>query len=1043
MLEAATARRVGAIRRQALLHSATWVVTGRGWYTNDLLRDLAVEADTKVHVLAPATDAVDINSQLHAWVRAGRTRPEMLVLDARLASSADDRWVDELALALDYNPAHDCIVCLTRALPSGARFEPHAGTARRGPADDQLVLFAEPLRLVPSDATPGPLAETVVAAIHSGGGWPLHVMEQGESGGGLAAGPAVTEVVHRSAARLDAAAAFALDVALHLPWVNADVLDAAGAAPATEALLSLLAEGVLLQQVGRTDQHHATYACPPVVRELLDGRRKALPTERVVAVSQEYLAAGDLHAALQVADSSAPGPALEALRRARDEGRLRAVSSSVEPSRLSQTVATVLAHAPEPDRIWLEVLAADLRAAEGDWDEAMARYLALLDEATQAQAGVGDDEVELIRLKIVRLAYYRGDLELVYDHVGRIDLQRASPRWVSIALSSRGVAHWMGGERDAARADAAQARAQAPEGDALALTYLETLEALLAATAGNREANRVHGQLALDHARAAGDDVQVMRILGNRASAHIEEGRYLDAVAACEEALDAAQRSGQHAFGGMIHLNHAQALRALGRTDDAALASAEALRIWRRNGSAFVAYALVQRATVHLEREETQQARLAFDEALAGADAHGYADVRVDALLGLARLELTAGRGAQARALAETALEHATSLNHAGSSVVLAEALVRLGREAEASVLLHEAVRAARATNNQAVLAQAMVVLGSLGSAPDPSMVNEAVRLWREMGNAVEAARATVVLGALTGGEPGLGLVRAAQQTLSRLGVWAALREASTARTALERSLAGAAQPDAAASSEPDLLVVRVLGATIVEREGVPVPADEWGPGGALAVFAALVCALGDRVDKSELRSWLGQVARLEAELDRLRELLDPDASLPPHHYVAEDGDAVWLRSEHVELDLAQLVDAARTARSAVAEQHDAEARAWLVRAHRLYRGELFADLDPAWVFPPITRAREQARRSAIAVTHDLAALARRANNEAEARRWYQRTLELDPLDDAAHLGLVRGHAEGGRLAEARRAYAVYADRLAEVGRPPQPVPWA
>jgi len=77
---------------------------------------------------------------------------------------------------------------------------------------------------------------------------------------------------------------------------------------------------------------------------------------------------------------------------------------------------------------------------------------------------------------------------------------------------------------------------------------------------------------------------------------------------------------------------------------------------------------------------------------------------------------------------------------------------------------------------------------------------------------------------------------------------------------------------------------------------------------------------------------------------------------------------------------------------------------------------------------------REQARAAYIRVTRALAAAAARHGDHQDAVALLLRVLERDPYDEQAHLGLVSALEAAGRHGEARRAYAVYSGRMAELG---------
>ena len=58
-----------------------------------------------------------------------------------------------------------------------------------------------------------------------------------------------------------------------------------------------------------------------------------------------------------------------------------------------------------------------------------------------------------------------------------------------------------------------------------------------------------------------------------------------------------------------------------------------------------------------------------------------------------------------------------------------------------------------------------------------------------------------------------------------------------------------------------------------------------------------------------------------------------------------------------------------------------------------------------------------------------------------ETIRHQQRILDLDPWDEAAHVGIVRVMERAGRHGEARRYFHAYASRMNELGVPVEPFP--
>jgi DNA-binding SARP family transcriptional activator len=76
-------------------------------------------------------------------------------------------------------------------------------------------------------------------------------------------------------------------------------------------------------------------------------------------------------------------------------------------------------------------------------------------------------------------------------------------------------------------------------------------------------------------------------------------------------------------------------------------------------------------------------------------------------------------------------------------------------------------------------------------------------------------------------------------------------------------------------------------------------------------------------------------------------------------------------------------------------------------------------------------------------VTRALAEDTAAAGDDAGAAAYLLRILARDAYDEQAHLDLVGVLASGRRHGEARRAYRMYAERMAEIGVEPATFPAA
>ena len=84
---------------------------------------------------------------------------------------------------------------------------------------------------------------------------------------------------------------------------------------------------------------------------------------------------------------------------------------------------------------------------------------------------------------------------------------------------------------------------------------------------------------------------------------------------------------------------------------------------------------------------------------------------------------------------------------------------------------------------------------------------------------------------------------------------------------------------------------------------------------------------------------------------------------------------------------------------------------------------------------------RELARHTFVEAAASLAAIADEHGDPAEAVRHRLRILDVDPYDEAAHLGLIRSLSAQRRHGESRRAYRSYCARLADLDVDPAPFP--
>ena len=160
---------------------------------------------------------------------------------------------------------------------------------------------------------------------------------------------------------------------------------------------------------------------------------------------------------------------------------------------------------------------------------------------------------------------------------------------------------------------------------------------MLAALDGDRGANDAHYLRALEHAERAGDLLQIIRIHANRASRHVEEGSYEDALAELETAVGLADLAGA-SFLALALTNRGDAHFGLGRLEEAIRDLDSAKAIYQRISSWMLAYPLQKLGEVYRERGDFALARAAYEEAIALSEQGGDLQGLVPALAGLARV---------------------------------------------------------------------------------------------------------------------------------------------------------------------------------------------------------------------------------------------------------------------------------------------------------------------------------------------------------------------------------------------------------------------
>lgn len=240
-------------------------------------------------------------------------------------------------------------------------------------------------------------------------------------------------------------------------------------------------------------------------------------------------------------------------------------------------------------------------------------------------------------------------------------------------------------------------------------------------------------------------------------------------------------------------------------------------------------------------------------------------------------------------------------------------------------------------------------------------------------------------------------------------------------------------------------VAVRVLGSFGAFRDGVPVPLREWQSRKARDLLKLLVSRLGRPVP----RDWLLEALwpeqdprrtrpRLSVALSTVRAVLDPLHRFDAEHYVSATRETVAVDTRTLLVDLERFLVQAEAALALARGDPGERAVAELEAAEAVYEGDFLEDeLYEDWTIVP----RERGRATYIAVTRELIDLAAARADPASIVRFAMRLLERDPYDEAAHLAVIAARTAERAHGEARRAYQVYIDRMAEIDVTPAPFP--
>lgn len=963
-------------------------------------------------------------------------RPTVLVLDDVHEIEAAPEAARLVAALIRQAPAYLHLVVASRDLPPfrTARMLAHGEATRIGAGD--LAFSAEETADLVAAALPEP-DPALAAAIHSAtGGWPVATALALQAVAGAPVGdrdaivrtvrePAgilldymAEEVIARESPRV-------LDLLRRiepLSGVDADLAAAIGVPKADRALAEAARRGVYLEPV---PNHVGRMRLTPLFASFIRSRHPLSTVQRrdvLATAARWHEQAGDHADALgYVAQLDDPvvcrrllsehGPALVAA------GHARAVVDAAERLPEGQRDATIEAVTGEA---WLLL---------GEWDRALACYQRAVPRDAPTPA--------VLAWRIGLLHYLRGELDDALKAYSTGDPADPDLAGRALMLGWAASAHWVRGDLEGCRTLAQQAHEAArASGDHRALANSHTVLAMVAALDGDRDANDAHYLKALDHAAAARDVHQLVRIHSNRSSRHLEEGDPEASIAEADVAIRLADLAGFASWRALALTNRGQALLLLGRLDEA-FAELEAARgVWEGLAAPMAAYPYAWLGDLHQLRGDRAAARAAYERAITLAERVDDAQGLVPALTGLARL-VAADEPQIARDLVRRALAYSASLYRVRA--LLADAATRLtwGEHDVAATRAAEAADEARARRDRASLAEAYEIVAA--ARRDREAARTAVDLWRQLRNPIGAARAAVILAELDGAAgkqggsaPSLAFAHAAQAAEQAQAAGA--REVAARARALLADLRRAEPPDVA---------IECLGGFRVVRRGEPVPANEWQSRKARDLVKLLVSRRGRPIHREQILELLWPdddpartANRLSVAASTVRTVFDPTHANPPDHYLKADGDVLSLN--HVVVDVDRFLDSAQVGLTLARSGEHAAAREYLNDAELSYAGDLFED-DPYadWMVD----LREKARLTYLEVARWLADDAgRRGDRDAQAR-YLLRILERDPYDEPAHLDLVTLLARAGRHGEARRRYQLYTRCMDEIDVEAAPYP--
>jgi DNA-binding SARP family transcriptional activator len=782
------------------------------------------------------------------------------------------------------------------------------------------------------------------------------------------------------------------------PQIDAGLLGGAGLTTTPDDLASLRERGLLVE-AGEPD----CYRLSPVLTDAVAAHARPAESAGLRERLADWL---EEHARLEEALECHAGGQAGAAR----SFLVRRGPALIRTGAAARVPEVLRAHGTGGDPALDAVLAEALQAV-GEWDAAIDVFSRVERSSRGAALPAG------IAWRYGVLLYLRGDSAAAAATLTAAHQKSslgADDAMVSAWLSTT---YWNQGQIDAADDLARTALHQAAaSGDSCAVAAAHVALALAAAGRGERERNEREYRLALAAATDGGDRVQLSRIHANLSSRALESGDYATAITEAERALETG--SGHRFFAALALINKADAHLRLGQLGDARAAIADADGICAALGTSLAAIPQILSGELYRQRGDLVRARSSFERAQALAEAGDDAHTLVAALCGLARVVAAEDLPAARKAVAD-ALARATGLERAAALCTAAEVELRGRDTLAAETFARQAEAQARATADQAALAESLelqgVALGEAGAA----RLRSAIELWDDVGNPIAAARARLTLAILADDQRTAAAIR---QEIGALGVAPDLGAPG---------LLAVAAPGAAE------VTVVALGRFAVLQAGEPVPLAAWQSRKARDLFKLLVARRGRPLTREAAAEamWPDEASealsnRLSVALSTIRKVLDPQRRHPPDHYVISDTRTVALRIDRIDIDLIDFLRVTDRATELIASGDRDAAEAPLRRARQLYAGDfLEEDLYEEWA----VETRGDARARLLLVLRALARLATDRGDDESAGLYLGQLLEREPYDEDAWLSLVAGQRRLRRHGEARRHYATYARRMGEL----------